>query len=120
MESIKEYLLNRVKFPLFIIAAILIIFVFHIVIFHQWLSPYSLKEVTDYLSGSWAPPSKDHPLGTAAFGRDVLGRTIWGIKDALIFGFGAVLIGLIGGLIFSIYYVVHWLTRYTEVHGYFQ
>lgn len=100
--SLKKYLLNKVKSQLFIIAAILIIFFIFIAIFPSWFTPYSFEEVTGYYTGSWGPPSSDHPLGTALFGRDILGLTIWGIRDALIFGFGAVVIGLLGGLIFGI------------------
>jgi ABC-type dipeptide/oligopeptide/nickel transport system permease subunit len=47
-----------------------------------------------------SPPfSENHLLGTDSFGRDLLSRTIYGTRYALAIGFGAVLIGAMGGLI---------------------
>ncbi|MFX0043107.1 MAG: ABC transporter permease subunit [Candidatus Hodarchaeota archaeon] len=109
--SIKKHLLNKVKSPLFIVSAILVVFFIVIAIFPQVITPYSFKDVTAYLNGRWDPPSPDHPLGTASFGRDVLGLTIWGIRDALVFGFGAVVIGLIGGSIFG---VLSWISFFVR------
>lgn len=98
------------KSPLFIIAAIFVIFFIVIAIFPNWLTPYSFEELSNYLPGSWDPPSIDHPLGTA-IGRDVLGLTIWGIRDALIFGFGAVLLGLLGGILFGF---IKWISLFIK------
>lgn len=109
--SIKEYLLNRAKSPLFIIATIFIVFFILISVFPQIITPYSYEELTGYLPGSWDPPSIDHPLGTGSFGRDVLGLTIWGIRDALVFGFGAVIIGLIGGLVLGF---INWIAYFIK------
>lgn len=47
-----------------------------------------------------SPPSAAHPLGTDAFGRDVLSRLIYGSRTALLVGFGASLLGAtLGGLL---------------------
>jgi ABC-type dipeptide/oligopeptide/nickel transport system permease subunit len=51
--------------------------------------------------GSWSPPSPLHPLGQSGFGRDVLAQVAYGTRNSIIFGLGAVVIGLIGGLIFG-------------------
>ncbi|MFX0043109.1 MAG: hypothetical protein ACFE8L_09365 [Candidatus Hodarchaeota archaeon] len=109
----KEYLLSKIKSPLFIIAGSFIVFFILISIFPQIITPYTFEEITGYLPGSWDSPSIDHPLGTASFGRDVLGLTIWGIKDALLFGFGAVIIGLIGSLVLSFF---NWIAYFIRSH----
>ena len=46
-------------------------------------------------------PSSEHPLGQTESGLDVLALIIWGIRNSIIVGFLAVLIGLIGGSIFG-------------------
>jgi ABC-type dipeptide/oligopeptide/nickel transport system permease subunit len=50
----------------------------------------------------YAPPSRDHPLGTAHYGYDLLALLIWGIRDLLTSGGWIILIGLLGGLPFGI------------------
>ncbi len=52
------------------------------------------------MSTFMSPPLSDgHVLGTDSFGRDLFSRTIYGARYALAIGFGAVLIGALGGLI---------------------
>jgi len=52
------------------------------------------------MSAFMSPPlSEGHLLGTDSFGRDLLSRTIYGARYALAIGFGAVLIGSLGGLV---------------------
>jgi peptide/nickel transport system permease protein len=48
------------------------------------------------------PLTENHILGTDSFGRDLLARTIYGARYALAIGFGAVLIGALGGLIVGV------------------
>ena len=67
-----------------------------------------MKETLDFYPNSEYPdqlpymsPSKDHPLGTTKFGRDLLAVISWAVRDTLIVGIGASLIGLIGGSIFG-------------------
>ena len=99
-ESMKEYLLNRLKSPLGIIGAILFSFLIFLSIFPQVITQYSLEETLVFDTGSsFLPPSPEHPLGTTAHGWDVLALMMWGITDLVMFGFMAVLIGLIGGTI---------------------
>ncbi len=100
-ESLKEYLLNRLKSPFGILGAILVIFFIFIAIFPQAITQYSLSETLSPSSGAWNPPSSEHPLGQTESGLDVLALIIWGIRDSIILGFEAVLIGLIGGSIFG-------------------
>lgn len=53
----------------------------------------------------WAPPSSDHPWGTAKFGRDVMGRSLYGFVFPLLYLLPLVLvvsaIGIVAGLFMS-------------------
>jgi peptide/nickel transport system permease protein len=49
-----------------------------------------------------SPPSVAHPLGTDAFGRDVLSRLIFGSRTALLVGFGASLLGATLGALLGV------------------
>lgn len=98
-ERIKDYLKNRLKSPLGILGVILVIFFIFISIFPQVITQYSFEETIATYPGAWNAPSSEHPLGQTADGMDVLALIIWGIRDSLIIGLGAVLIGLIGGTI---------------------
>ena len=100
--KIKTYLLNRLKSPYFYIGAVLVSIIIVIAISPNLLTPYSLQEAVGIYPGSWDPPSPDHPLGQGVFGRDILALIAWGIQDLILFGFGAVLIGLIGGVILGV------------------
>jgi len=55
------------------------------------ISPYDPEEI-DFAS-MLAVPSLDHPLGTDAFGRDVLARIIYGARTALAIGFISSFVG---------------------------
>ncbi|MHA2010240.1 MAG: hypothetical protein ACXABO_18925 [Promethearchaeota archaeon] len=100
-DTMKGYLLNRIRSPIVILGLILVLFFIIISISPQLLTEYSLSEVMRHHAGSWNPPSSDHPLGQTVMGGDVLARIIWGIRDSMVFGISAVLIGLIGGCIFG-------------------
>ncbi|MFX1344834.1 MAG: ABC transporter permease subunit [Promethearchaeota archaeon] len=97
-ESIKDYLLRRLKSPYTIIGVVFIIFFVFISIFPRLFTEYTFKEMFDVGSGSWNPPSSDHPLGQSEFGRDVLGLVVYGIRTSMCVGLGAIFIGLIGGV----------------------
>jgi len=45
------------------------------------------------------PPSIDHPFGTDRMGRDVLSRTLAGVKVSLLVGFSVAVIALVSGMI---------------------
>jgi peptide/nickel transport system permease protein len=78
-----------------------VLFFIFVAIFPELISGRSLAEAQGIYFGSWEPPSPDHLLGQGKFGRDVLALVAYGTRGTLTFGLGAVLIGLIGGLIFG-------------------
>jgi len=64
------------------------------------IAPYDPLAVD--LGGMLARPSAEHPLGTDAFGRDVLSRLIYGSRTALLVGFGAAFFGATAGAILGV------------------
>lgn len=67
------------------------------------IGPYFVMDPNDYTGGMYEPPSWSHKLGTDSFGCDVWAELIYGIRNSLIVGSIAGLIGLviafvIGGL----------------------
>ena len=46
-----------------------------------WLSPYDYREI--HLDKCWQPPSRDHAMGTDAYGRDLLTRIMMGARISL-------------------------------------
>ncbi|MFX1409040.1 MAG: hypothetical protein ACFFA6_01710 [Promethearchaeota archaeon] len=117
-EEIKKYILNRLKSPFFIVGIILVVFILIIALFPQIFTPYTLAEAVDFYPNPeypdqfpWMDPSKDNPLGTTKFGRDVLALIVWGIRDAVIFGSGIILISLAGILIFMF---IIWISKIIE------
>ncbi|MBY8988586.1 MAG: ABC transporter permease subunit [Candidatus Lokiarchaeota archaeon] len=116
----RSYLNQIVRSPITIIGLVAVIIPIIVSIFPELISGYSFEEVFGIYPGAWSPPFLGtplgtHPLGQASFGRDVLAQMAYGTRGSLILGLGAVLIGLIGGLIFGLLAskfkrVVHTLT----------
>jgi len=100
-NDFKAYFLKKLKSPLTIIGLIFFLFFLLISIFPQILTPYTIEEADAVYGVYWTPPSPDHPLGTTYMGRDVLARAVYGIRESLIFGILATLIGVGGGLNFG-------------------
>ncbi|MFX1409042.1 MAG: ABC transporter permease [Promethearchaeota archaeon] len=106
---LKNFLLQCLKSPFFIIGIILVVFSILIAFFPQILTPYTLAEALDFYPNPdnpdqlpYMPPSAEHPLGTTKFGRDLLALISWGTRDTLLVGFGAAFIGLLGGVIIGL------------------
>ena len=97
-----HFLLPRLKSPYSLIGLAIILIAIIISIFPQILTPYSYTEATGIFPGAWAPPSFEHLLGQARYGRDVLARIIYGISDALLFCSLSVLVGLVSALIIGV------------------
>ena len=99
--EVKNFLNKIIRSPVTIIGIVLVIIPIIVAIFPELISGYTFEEAQGIFAGAWAPASPLHPLGTSKFGRDVLAQVAYGTRNSLLFGFGAVLIGLIGGVIFG-------------------
>ncbi len=53
------------------------------------------------LGATLQSPSPEHPLGTDRLGRDILARTLAGLRVSLLIGFCAAGLALVGGIIFG-------------------
>jgi peptide/nickel transport system permease protein len=94
--------LRRLKSPLTILGIFIIIFVITVAVFPQWLAPHPLSRATGFFLPLYAPPSPGFPLGTGEYGRDVLTRIIYGARVSLTVALPAIVISVVGGLIFGI------------------
>jgi len=97
-EEIKNYVTKIVHSPLAIIGLVAVLIPIFIAIFPELVSGHTFEDAFGIYINQWGPPSSENPLGQTKFGRDVLTLIAFGTRDSLIFGLGAILIGLIGGL----------------------
>jgi ABC-type dipeptide/oligopeptide/nickel transport system permease subunit/ABC-type dipeptide/oligopeptide/nickel transport system permease component len=102
--DLKKDLFNRLKSPFSIVGVSIIVFLIIIAIIPQLITPYTLSDITPPSFGvdQYAPPSLEHPLGTAHYGYDLVALVIWGLRDLLVSGGWIIIIGLMGGLPFGI------------------
>ncbi|MHA1931106.1 MAG: ABC transporter permease [Promethearchaeota archaeon] len=98
----KRSLFLRLKNPLTIIGLCVVFFIATLAVFATWLSPQSYAETLDIHTGSWNPPSPEHPLGQTWIGGDILSRIIWGAQTSLTIAIPSISISVIGGVIFGI------------------
>jgi ABC-type dipeptide/oligopeptide/nickel transport system permease subunit len=85
------------------VGLVIIVLLFLIAIFADWLAPYD--PIKQNLKESHVPPSSQHLLGTDIHGRDILSRIIYGTRISLLVGFLpqfvslslAILLGLLSG-----------------------
>ncbi len=100
-ESIKEFLIRKLRSPFIIAGLILVVLFILISIVPQIFTPYSLLEAFQSQPGAWNPPSPAHPLGQSELGYDVAAGIVYSIPTSLTFGGIAVIIGLGGGILFG-------------------
>jgi peptide/nickel transport system permease protein len=86
--------------PLGAIGAAIILVMLFAAVLAPVIAPYDPIAVD--FGAMLAAPSKAHPLGTDAFGRDVLSRLIYGSQTALLVGFGASVFGATFGAILGV------------------
>ncbi|MHA1932241.1 MAG: hypothetical protein ACW96X_06850 [Promethearchaeota archaeon] len=114
-SNLKDSIIDKLKSPTIIIGLVIISFALFISIFPFLITTYSLNEITPpYISPDtpFSPPTINHLLGTTRFGYDLGALLVWGTRDSLIFGSGAVLVGLIGGLLFGFLITLNkWLKK---------
>ena len=83
------------RMPLAVFGAVVVLLIVLCAIFAPFISPYDPNyQSKHYLS----PPSKEFLLGTDQIGRDVLSRTIFGSRIALLVSVGAVGLGVFVGM----------------------
>ncbi|MBN2155340.1 MAG: ABC transporter permease [Candidatus Lokiarchaeota archaeon] len=98
----KRSLIRRLNSPLTILGGLIVFIICSWAVFPHWLSFIPFKDVAiSILPGTNRPPSFEHPLGTAAFGRDVLGRLIWGARRSITLSLASIVVSLVGGVIFG-------------------
>jgi peptide/nickel transport system permease protein len=66
-----------------------------------WIAPHDPLQLLP--AQRLKPPSEQFPLGTDAYGRDVLSRIIYGGRISLLIGFGATLVSISAGLIIGLF-----------------
>lgn len=88
---------NLVRNPVFLISALLILFVLFVAAFPQVFTSQDPR--FGDLSRANQPPGPEHPFGTSRQGYDIMARTFWGARTSVIIGFFAMLGStLIGGV----------------------
>lgn len=89
---------NLVRNPVFVVSALLILFVLFVAAFPQVFTSQDPR--FGDLSRANQPPGSEHPFGTSRQGYDIMARTFWGARTSVVIGFFA-MIGstLIGGVI---------------------
>lgn len=98
--------------PIVIFGAVVIILFIIVAIFAPWLAPYDPYE-PDYNS-TLLQPTREHPLGTDAIGRDTLSRIIHGARTSLVIGIitvscasaAGIILGLIAGYFGGRIYII--------------
>jgi peptide/nickel transport system permease protein len=86
--------------PLGAVGAAIILAMVLVALSAGFIAPYDPLE-NDY-AAMLAAPSREHWLGTDAFGRDVLSRLIYGSRTALMVGLGASLLGAVLGSLIGV------------------
>lgn len=69
-------------------------------LFSSQIAPRHYED-TDF-SASLEGPSADHPFGTDQLGRDVFSRMVYGSQLVVKIGFGAVMLGLLAGVVLGV------------------
>lgn len=88
---------NLVRNPVFLVSALLILFVLFVAAFPQVFTSQDPR--FGDLSRANQPPGGEHPFGTSRQGYDIMARTVWGARTSVIIGFFAMLGStLIGGV----------------------
>jgi len=113
-RCIYKYLRYVYKYLFLIIGLIVVVGIIILASFPQLISGVSFEGTIDFYPNPenptqlpYMPTSPEHPLGTTKEGRDLFAVVLWGTQEALLLGVGAVLIGIIGGLIFGFISSLH-------------
>jgi peptide/nickel transport system permease protein len=97
--------------PALVLGVLLLLAMVAVAILAPWIAPHDPDAQNPILN--LAGPSKEHPLGNDAFGRDVLSRIVWGARVSLYVGFVATVAALVLGTAIGIVsgYFGGWIDR---------
>ena len=98
----KRKLLKRLKNPLTILGFCIIFFIITLAMYAPWIAAQTFAEALSHHTGSWNPPSPEHPLGQTVMGGDVLSRIIWGARTSLTISLPSISISVSGGIILGV------------------
>ena len=98
----KRKFIRRLKSTLTYLGIIIIFIIVSLAVFAPWISPFTFEEVTAVYPNWYAPPSPGHPLGLTQFGRDILGRLIWGARASLVIALPAITLSVLLGIVFGL------------------
>src|SRR5215468_1558833 len=87
--------------PIIAVATILLVLIIVMSILAPWLTPHDPMLLAP--AQRLRPASEQFPLGTDAYGRDVLSRIIYGGRVSLLIGFGATVISIAFGLVIGLF-----------------
>jgi peptide/nickel transport system permease protein len=87
--------------PIIATASFCIIAIAIMSILAPWIAPHDPLQLLP--AQRLKPPSEAFPLGTDAYGRDVLSRIIYGGRISLLIGFGATLVSISAGLVIGLF-----------------
>jgi len=91
---------SRLKFlasgPIVTLATVCLTLVVASALFAPWLAPHDPLQLAPALR--LKPPSAEFPLGTDAYGRDLLSRILYGGRISLLIGIGAAAVSVVLGL----------------------
>src|SRR5262249_41370702 len=83
--------------PIIAIATILLLLIIAMSILAPWIAPHDPLQLLP--AQRLKAASDQFPLGTDAYGRDLLSRIIYGGRISLLIGFGATVVSVTAGLV---------------------
>ena len=101
-ERSQRRFLARLNNPLTKFGIFILFVMISFAVFAPWIADYTYEVLSGVNVGSWEGPSPDHPLGTSNFGRDILGRCIYGARTSLTIALPSIILSVILGVIFGI------------------
>jgi peptide/nickel transport system permease protein len=100
VNELRRFLKVFLGRPVVVFGAIIILILFILAAFPQWIAPYD--PIKQDLRNVLLQPSSEHLLGTDALGRDLLSRIIYGARTAVMVGIVALGIAAASGMILGL------------------
>jgi peptide/nickel transport system permease protein len=100
VNEFRRFLKTFLGRPVVVFGAIVILILFILAAFPQWIAPYD--PIKQDLRNVLLQPSSEHLLGTDALGRDLLSRIIYGARTAVMVGIVALGIAAVSGMMLGL------------------